>query len=129
MPNVVITRLPRLGIIPVSLAVIVLVGSGVLRPTFDPVWVITAALVAAIGWRVWQIRLEVTDTEVLVVNFLRSFRVPTDGAVIDPLPSEPGYLTIRHGREGEPISVGAAPTWRLNIEEIRARLVLSVEGL
>lgn len=125
----VITRLPRLGIVPVTFAVIVLVGSGVLRPSFDAVWIATAVVVAAIAWRVWQVRLEITETEVLVVNFLRSFRVPTEQTVVDPLPDEPGYLTIRHGRDGEPISIGAAPTWRLNIEEIRARLVLSVEGL
>ena len=124
-----ITRLPKWGIIPVFFIVIVVTGSGVLRPSFDLVWIVTAALVLGLAYRVWQIRLEVTETEVLVVNFIRSFRIPTDRAVVEPLPKEPGYLTIRDGKEGEPISIGAAPTWRLNIEEIRARLVLSVEGL
>lgn len=126
--DVVITRLPRFGIVPAFFAVIVLLGSGVLRPSFDLAWMFAVVAIALVVWRVMEVRLEVGRAEVVIVNFVRTIRIPRETAVVEELPSEPGYLTIRD-RDGRSINVGAAPTWRMNVAEIRARTILAIEGI
>lgn len=120
--DVIIARLPRKGVFPAFILSCMILGPGLLNPQYALAWFTGLFCVSVIGFRMLQLRLEVTDDDVIVTNFFRTIAVPLTEVVVEPNQPQVGYLELRDGR-GSTIHVGAAPSWAVNLESLRQRLI------
>lgn len=97
-------------------------GPGLLSPQYALAWFTGLFCVSVISFRMLQLRLEVTDDEVIVTNFFRTIAVPLSEVIVEPNQPEVGYLELRDAR-GATIHVGAAPSWAVNLQTLRQRLI------